>query len=107
MKNQKKKRKYAKRKRFLDFYNTSMTFRSRGDSFEMPYAGLCTFVNRDIRSIGIFNRMMPTSEDYRKLEEEGLDTNYWASGDSDALEYKFTELRQNIILFCAAMNGEL
>jgi len=57
-----------------------------------------------------FTLMKPTKSDYRQLRKEDSCTTYWASGGNYQVgyhEYTYTPLRQNIILFCAAMNGEL
>lgn len=65
-------------------------------------SGLCDAFKFDEN----FLLMEPTSYDLHQIELEGLNTFAWASDDSDYLWYKFTPLRQNIVLLMAAMNGQ-
>jgi hypothetical protein len=70
--------------------------------------GLCNdyFIDQEILRL-----FLPTLQDYEKLEEQGLCGEYWASGlpvDTDlTIHSAFTPLRQTIVLFMAAINGEL
>lgn len=54
----------------------------------------------------------PTKEDFEALQAQGLCETWWASGlDTDTqttiLQSAFSPLRQTIVLFMAAINGEL
>jgi len=67
--------------------------------------GLCSLIDKDK-----LYPLHPISGDYAKLQCEDCSTAYWASGIpgySKKDPYKFTPLRQNIVLFLAAMAGEL
>lgn len=77
----------------LKFY-----FSCISNGFEMPKAGLCAcswcdFINEEI--LMMF-----------KPDEAGM-FSYWASLKKGQDYYEFTGLRQTIVLFMAAMNGEL
>ena len=65
--------------------------------------GLCTAFGGDT----IFGVMCPTSADILELKYEGCTTMYWGSDDWSNKIYEFTELRQTIVLFMAALNDEL
>ncbi len=74
-------------------------------------AGLCSAVAYDssfsiIEKI-IFSQITPTKEDCRQLLEEGCHPVWWGSGHSSSMSYTLTPLRETILLFCAALNGEL
>lgn len=49
----------------------------------------------------------PTRENEKELFKNGFSMGYWASGSTSNQYYKFTELRQTIVLFMACLNGEL
>lgn len=54
--------------------------------------------------------MRPTVSDEIKMMLDGESKVFWGSGLSTGdfnRIYEYTPLRQNIVLFCAAMNGEL
>ena len=72
-----------------------------------PCDGLC----RTVRDLGLdmemFNLFEPTKEDNDWLTWEEHSKTYWGSGTKDPAFGKFTPLRQTIILFMAAMKGEL
>lgn len=95
--------------KYLDFYKKCIrTGRTKDDPTTYTYGGLCSIV------IGYDVQMFfsPTAGDLRTLSQEGYDPNYWASGMSpedclkDGVEFQFTPLRQNIVLFLAAIHGE-
>lgn len=73
------------------------------DDFLMPVTGLCFAFGGD----RLFERMEPTGKDYDDIDLERDHCGYWGSGESGSLRWQFTPLRQNIVLFMAAMNGEL
>ena len=85
---------------FLDFYYNHL------ESGEIPKPGLC-----DCRlNKKILGRFIPTDEDEVKLILEDMSVGYWASGllRCDWRKHTaFTPLRQTIVLFCAAIKGEL
>ncbi len=84
---------------------------------EMQTDGLCSAANFDIIDRRILELFTPTEEDMEQLVEErqmpfgsNPDYSYWASGltiDHPRRVKGFTELRQTIILFMAAINNEL
>lgn len=76
---------------FLDFYYTSISLG------RMPTNGLC----HAFKDNKIFNLIDP---------EQGLCETYWGAdtqGNEFRRGYEFTELRQNVVLLCAAINNEL
>lgn len=85
---------------YLDSYYKWM------ETEEMPDDGLCNcFISNE--SLELFK---PNQEQVNRLRDEELSELYWGSG----LHYnhpdrysRFTELRQTIVLFMAAMNNEL
>lgn len=66
-------------------------------------SGLCDIFG----SKRLFNLMRPSEEDKQQLCYEGKDYYFWASGSNYGCAYKYTTLRQTIVLLMAAMNGEL
>ena len=76
---------------------------------ERLVSGLCDlFDNAYFRPIyPEFQLMKPVDEDIRQLREENKDEHCWGSDSPSHQFYIFTPLRQNIVLFMAAMNGEL
>lgn len=89
---------------FLDFYKECM------ETGKLPDEGLCYSFNAIDRAnnLGLFYELHP---------EYGSSW-YWAYGEDyvwrgltraeeDVIMYTFTPLRQTIVLFCAAINGEL
>lgn len=74
---------------------------------KIPKNGLCECLPQ--KSIDLIS---PSSEDLVILEEEELLTGYWGSGlryynlPHDKA-YKFTPLRQTLVLLLAAINNEL
>lgn len=74
---------------------------------ELPGFGLCYCARHGHIDSSIFELFEPTICDEDNLIAEGHDLSYWASGDEGINAFKFTPLRQSIILFMAAINGEL
>lgn len=78
----------------------------------IPKAGLCECLNQhwDNEDFKLFE---PDFDTKIELKEKGYSVLYWGSGlkfsdpGTDNRDYAFTELRQTIVLFLAAMNGEL
>lgn len=89
------------RKKYLDFYKK---YYGRN----LPYAGLCSCFENDL-AIEVFE---PTDDDDQELIRDGYSTTWWGAGikteDRDYYEvrYGFTELRQTIVLFMAAMKED-
>ncbi len=76
----------------------------------LPEGGLCSSTPGKLR--GTLKLFEPTGDDFRRIHLELLSSIYWGSGlsvidDSEKRMWSFTHLRQTIILFCAAINGEL
>ena len=71
----------------------------------MPNSGLCQIFGYD----PLFTLMTPSEEDFEEMENKRLPTIFWGKGDYDDrwINGGFSPLRQNIVLFMAAMNGEL
>lgn len=66
----------------------------------MSASGLC-MCGLDYEKLKLFR---PYYRDKRKYE---VDDRYWASGYRSGHIFQFTEMRQNVVLFLAAMNREL
>lgn len=68
--------------------------------------GLCCTIGHKI----LFKIMCPTVLDDIQITMDGESMSYWGSGlkryDINKC-FEYTTLRQNIVLFCAAMNNEL
>lgn len=95
-------------KRHLEFYKQCI------ETGSLPGAapnGLCHYAvfEKEI-STELFNFFRPTDSDCLQLRIEGKCLSYWASDlpvDSPGEASYFSPLRQNIVLFMAAMNNEL
>jgi hypothetical protein len=77
---------------------------------EMEGAGLCCSMPNEYRYI--LELFKPTKEEYILLIDNGNSMSFWASGlnynaDFDDIAFKYTPLRQNIVLLICAMEGEL
>jgi hypothetical protein len=111
-------------KPFLSFYEDSMESYERmydkRDDVDFDFcSGLCDrfdYIRTRETERKIFRMVSPTVYDIDDLEKEGYSVNTWASGvpcrreDGDYqydTYYKFTPLRQTIVLLCAAINDEL
>lgn len=90
-----------KSKKHLNFYRNTIK------EGYMPYSGLCVVANRKNISGKLLEKFEPTNEDRIQLFEEGKNRTYWGSDSTLCRRGVFTPLRQNIVLFMAAMNGEL
>lgn len=87
-----------KKKKYLEFYD------KHAQSGVLPDCGLCWSFK--------FNNL-PKDELELFKPKEACETDYWADGRNKGEQpiwgayLDFTPLRQNIVLFLAAMNGEL
>lgn len=100
-----------KKKKYLEFYKKHY-------GKDMPKAGLCNCLGR-LRKYGgprIENKKLmlfrPDWQEKIIMNNEGKDIIFWACGldsglDVYTLAHTFTPLRQTIVLFMAAMEGEL
>lgn len=73
-------------------------------------SGLCQSARDGYIDSALLSRFVPTEEDEDFLDAEHLSTGWWGSGLDwqDSKKYtSFTPLRQTIVLFMAAINGEL
>lgn len=96
------------KKSFMDIYKQWVKAGRMTDVDGQEVSGLCDlFGSGKAGESQLFELMRPTDFDLHQLREEGQNTCCWASGSSDFEWHKFTELRQTIILFLAAMNNEL
>lgn len=79
----------------------------------MPSSGLC--INTEDcggpLSEELLHLFIPTDEELIALAKKGYSASYWGSGmitnDYDILYDAFSQLRQTIVLFMAAISGEL
>ena len=87
------------KKKYLSFYKKCIK------TGRMPHLGLCSNFLGDER-LDLFE---PTTKDLKSLRKEGLSILYWGAGlpPYPGSGTSFTPLRQTIVLFMAAMNGEL
>lgn len=70
--------------------------------------GLCNSIFGEYKQL--LELFKPETDEYSELLEKELATTYWGSGlsqiDDDRI-FKFTDLRQTIVLFICAMSDEL
>lgn len=88
-------------KQCIDFYE-----KYYGKS--MPYCGLCSHFECTPANDRLL-LMTPTGEDAEKLNEEGFHNGFWGAGikkDYFDIRYKFTQLRETIVLFMACLSEE-
>jgi len=90
---------------FLDFY-----YKWIGS--EKNVYGLCNHLSDEMLSSEAWSLICPSREELESHVEDGFRRGYWGEyelGHPLSREYygKFNEFRQNIILICAAVNGEL
>lgn len=94
-----------KRKKFYDhvkYWNTCMK-----KSRTIRGYGLCSDALRGHLNKKLLDLFEPTDNDWKWLKWEEKNTIYWGS-DSNLCEWgEFTELRQTIVLFMAAMKKQL
>lgn len=100
-------------KKHLEFYKANIILEV------MPHLGLCGAVKYGHIEKDLFELFHPTKSDYEELiAENQMKTSesydpglgYWASGLPNGNENRphlFTDLRQTIVLFMAAIAGEL
>ncbi len=86
-----------KKGKYLKFYNDAIKYGKMKD------AGLCECFEFD----GFIVLFEPTYENKDELRDNKKSVMYWGSDNGNWLCYKFTPLRQTIVLFMAAMNNEL
>lgn len=74
----------------------------------MPTTGLCKSADDRLISKTILEKYLtPDKADGEILLKERKDRAYWGSDDWGFCLYQFTPLRQTIVLFMAAISGEL
>lgn len=99
--------------KFIDFHNKSMKTGRLADHPAMPktwdkISGLCDAFDNELTTTSeTFDLFKPTQEDRDNLYYENLASFAWASGKSDPQWGVYTPLRQTIVLFCAAIEGQL
>lgn len=107
-------KKELKRKIHLEYYQKCMKAGGyllkvyqdkhvRGDT----YYGLCMAATNGAIDRALLEMFTPSRRESWTLETEGTDSIYWGSGKDDPEYGKFTPLRQTIVLFMAAWEGEL
>ena len=76
--------------------------------------GLCDCAEENLINADLLDDLSPTEENRIELRKEGCPTGYWGYNvynwhlnPSIELTHKFTPLRQTVVLFMAAMSGEL
>lgn len=93
------------KKRFIDLYYEWM------EAEALPESGICHSLPKSL--VGLFEMFMPTVIELSDLREQRLPIIFWGYGEpvkntnTFTRGHIFTPLRQNIILLCAAMEGEL
>jgi hypothetical protein len=96
-----------KRTKHLDFYNECMKSGKMKRLFGIHY-GLCNVAVHDRIDGDLLDKYFrPNEQERDKLREKGKSTVYWASGSKKDKMGEFTKLRQTIVLFMAAIKGEL
>jgi hypothetical protein len=80
---------------FLDFYN------------ECHESNFCPFLCHYYGGNTTFRLFIPNAEELRQHVIEGHPIFAWGCDGEDSRSGEFTQLRQNIVLFCAAINNEL
>jgi len=90
-----------KRTPHLNMYRRFMERNGRMDG-----TGLC--MTKELTFVDEFHKIMaPNIHDTRQLIDEGKNTIYWGSDSPTFESFRFTPLRQTLLLFWAAYNGEL
>jgi hypothetical protein len=85
---------------FLDLY------KKWGKTGKMTDEGLCFALPKDLFRSEVFELIEPTEDDDIYLRKRKLPRFYWGRGSFEYGDGDFTPLRQTIMLFCAALNGE-
>jgi hypothetical protein len=97
----------------LDFYyehiKTGLLGKHIGyfDNVYAKWGGLCQSMMYTSMCNELLDLFEPTEYDKKWLRWEGYSTVYWGEGRKTGKFGEFTELRQTIVLFMAAMNNEL
>lgn len=92
--------KKRKKRKYLDFYMKRMS-KTKGNFFRsIPSIGLCG-CGFPYNKVTLF---YPTESDFREYK---INAEYWLSGDLFSRMWEFSEMRQHVVLFLAAMNREL
>ena len=94
-------------KKHLNFYKKCMKTGYLPDT--LLSGGLCNYAKLGELNLEFLKLFKPTDDDEKVLKKNGLCTVYWASGISNLdtsheQSHKFTNLRQTIVLFLAAMD---
>ncbi len=95
---------------FIEFHKES---KKKGSMPKMTgsrnnVSGLCD----EFGGNSVFELFKPSKKELKEMGYNALsieyDTCFWASGDiTNRRPYEYTELRETIVLFCAAIEGEL
>lgn len=100
-----------KKYKHIDFLNACAKNIGRlgDDEGEMlfDWLGLCSCACDEKIDDDLLSLFVPTQEDIKWLEWEGQSRIYWGSGASSGKVGILTPLRATIVMFMAAMNGEL
>jgi len=91
---------------WLDFYKKASKSGIRCYYVRTLKTGLCGALPAWM-TIGLRGQFHPTKKDIKSLQLVGDEVTFWGSGDPRPLLGQFTPLRQTIVLFMAAINGEL
>ena len=100
-------RKPKKEGKHLKFYKDYI------ETGKMPVEGLCKAAVYDLIDGEILIKYFrPSSEELHEMNKRGEEAAYWASNTKKNVKdnekiFKFNTLRQNIVLFMAAINKEL
>jgi hypothetical protein len=99
----------TKHKPYLGFYLRNIEKKTLIDESGDECSGLCDGLGGWLMENSMVDLFEPTSLDYTNYNihayEDG--SGFWGSGTNEDQRGKFTELRQTIVLFLAAMNDEL
>lgn len=86
---------------YLEFYKLAIATKRMG------HPGLCSAKRANNWKSKEFEIIMPTRENLRDLQDMGLDLGYWGGDSRFGGVWRFTHLRQNLVLLLAAMAGQL
>jgi len=89
--------------KYLKFHNESILKGRMVPGKHIETSGLCDYFRKD----KFFGLLHPTNEDFDQLDRECKNFYCWASDSETERFFIYTPLRQNIVLFMAAMSGEL
>lgn len=93
-----------KNKKHISFYLRNM------ETGMLPFCGLCNCAEKRLISKKLLNLFSPDFSDMGELRSRNLSTVFWGANLPDNVANigdLFTPLRQTIVLFMAAKNGEL